>query len=187
MDLVFEWLDPKSWEPPSSFRETFLIVALAGLLVFMFLTVKHPLWYALIFLLYALFDFYGISQARAEGRDAIKACKDRCDEATDDAEIVSVYRRGISLLEEHYFHRLHIPIRVARLLLLLAAVASAYGAGTVEGGALWWLSYLLLTAGFAVVEIPLLVLRSTRDRALRPLAAKLNEFDHARQTVAPSS
>jgi hypothetical protein len=181
MDLGFEWLDPKSWEPPTGFRETLLIVSHSGFLVVMFLTVQYPFWYAFVFTLYAVCDLYAIREAGAEGRVAVAACKLRCDQATGDPELAETYRKGINVLEQHYFHRLQIPVRLSRLVLLFAALGCAYGAKGAVGGVLWWASYVLLTAAFTVVEVPLLAWRTARDRALRPLAAQLNEIDRARE------
>lgn len=54
LDLLFEYLDPEHYNPPSTVKETLLILTVAVLLVSLLFASRNPLWFSVVFTTYSV-------------------------------------------------------------------------------------------------------------------------------------
>jgi len=180
LDLLFEWLDPERYEPPSSFVETVLIFGLALLLVGLLFASRNPFAYSLIFTTYSLVDSLAGKRLNAELSAAFEKSKERAHADLQDDKLAAkarLYLRGLGFLEHYFLGRRH------GLRLRLSLASSLVGLVISMG----WLATHNVLLGFSAYVILFVVLltslatiwhwRITRDTQLRPVAADLNELN----------
>lgn len=179
LDLLFEWLDPERYAPPSTIKETFLILFFALILTGMLLASRNPVWYGAIFTTYSSVLIPSIIYTNKEIARAILNSKQRVERDLGDETLVvkaNLYLQGIGILESYFLKR---PI-VKRLVCILLASLLA------TGFAVWWhlygstttgtISYALFATIIIVSEILIGYWRCVRDGCLRTILAELAEY-----------
>jgi hypothetical protein len=188
LDLCFEWLDPKRYEPPSSGSETVHILALAVfLLALLYCAARYPLVYSLLFAGYCIIDWIAARTVTLELRAAIEGSRERARERTTSEPIVECYAKGIAILDRYYLQKPHGILRVVRLLLAIVALALASAFRSYGRPILSLLNYVLLIGTIIGTEVVIMRWRQERDRAIRPLTADLTEYDRQRRGEAESA
>ena len=179
LDLLFEWLDPERYEPPSTILETILILTLGVLLAGLLLAAKNPSWYALVFTAYSLADILANKKVQSEVGEAISKSKDRAQkdlESRDLAQKARLYLTGLQTLERYYVLRRH------DLLTLITFVCSAIGLAVsfawrlTDSDKLGFASYAIFLLILVFIQITIWRWRIVRDVGIRPIKAELNEF-----------
>ena len=177
LDLMFEWLDPKHYEPPSSIKETLLILTFGIFLVMLLFTSRNPLWYAAAFSAYSLIliPVGGIYMLTLIG-EGIDASKERIrgkQESQSADRRIGLYSQGIDVIDHYYRKR---PTK-ARLVLILAAsllglaLATAWRfTGLQEFGVA---AYAVFISTVIVSEAVITRWRIIRDAQLGALAADI--------------
>jgi hypothetical protein len=190
--LLFDWLDPERYEPPSSFKEGNLIVILAILLIGLLFASRNPVLFGSVFTAYGCFLIFveryivqEISVAIAKSRLRVK--RDMDDERLK--ERAKLYSAGIEIIESYFIKR---PLVLRHILVF---VASLVGLGL----ALWWkatgsppvgvLSNCVFSLTILASETLIGMWRSQRDRNLRSIRAELREHErgHALEPVRRNS
>jgi len=179
LNLLFEWLDPERYEPPSTFMETILIVGFGVLLAGLLFAAENPAWYALVFTAYSLADILANRKVLSEVGEAISRSKDRAQKDLEDKDLVEkaqLYLKGLETLERYYIRRSH------DLRTLITFISS--GIGLLMSVA-WWLtdsliagfaSYIIFLVILVVIQVTIWRWRIVRDVGIRPIRAELNEL-----------
>ncbi len=179
LDLLFEWLDPERYEPPSTIMETILILTLGILLAGLLVAAKDPGWDALIFTAYSLADKLANKKVQSEVGEAISKSKERAHKDLENKALVQkarLYLKGLQALERYYILRPH-PLRT-----LMTLIFSSIG---LLISLAWWLtrsdivgfaSYNAFLLTLVVTQIIIWHWRIVRDLGLRPIKAELNEL-----------
>lgn len=179
LDLLFEWLDPERYEPPSTIMETILILTLGVLLAGLLFAAEDPRWYALVFTAYSVADILANRKVQSEVSEAISKSKDRAQKDLYNKELLKkaqLYLKGLEILEQYYIHRRH------DLLTLMTFFSSAIG---LLISLTWWVSgydivgfasYIIFILLLIVIEVTIWRWRTVRDVGIRPIRAELNEL-----------
>ncbi|HUW18088.1 MAG TPA: hypothetical protein VMW16_02175 [Sedimentisphaerales bacterium] len=179
LDLLFEWLDPERYEPPSTIIETILILTLGVLLAGLLVTAKDPRSYAVLFTAYSFANILANKKVQSEVGEAISKSKDRAQKDLKHEHLIRqarLYLKGLQILERYYVLRPH------GLLALITLVFSSIG---LLVSIVWWLvgsdvvgfaSYATFVLILAAIEVTIWHWRLVRDLAIRPIKAELNEL-----------
>jgi membrane protein implicated in regulation of membrane protease activity len=179
LNLLFEWLDPERYEPPSTIMETILILTLGVLLAGLLFAAKDPRWYALVFTAYSLANILANKKVQSEVGDAISKSKDRAQKDLENKDLVQkarLYLKGLQILERYYVLRHH------GLLTLITLIFSSIG---LLVSLAWWLtgsdlvgftSYAIFLLILVVTQVTIWHWRIVRDVGIRPIKAELNEL-----------
>lgn len=181
LDMLFEWLDPKHYEPPSTVKETLLILVFGFFLVALLFTSRNPLWYGIALSAYSLvlLPVGGIYMTRLIG-EAIDRSRDRIRDENNvtlsDRRVV-LYSEGIDIIDWYYRRN---PVKT-RLIIILAAsviglIFSIVWKATGER-ILGLTAYGLYIATVVISEAVITRWRIVRDSGLRPLAAEIRELE----------
>jgi len=188
LDLLFEWLDPQRYEPPSTLKETFLIIALAILLIGLLLASRNPMLFGSVFSAYSLVALFAgiyrdreIALAIDKSKERLRTDLDLGDQAVK--KRAELYMAGINVLDS-YFIRNPMALRSA-LIFLFSLLGLAL--------AIWWrvtgsrsaafLSYLVFFLIILSSEVVIGVWRNTRDTDLRPIKADLRELRRSEGSI----
>lgn len=186
LDLCFEWLDPERYAPPSSIKETMMIVAMALVLSLLLFAARDPFYYGLVYTLYSAMLIYGYCYTKSEIRQAIEASKHRLDgeRGGDRPGLAAEYQKGVDVLEKYFLLRpqttRHVIIMTVSALGFIAAIAWKMNRNDVLGT----LSYGLLGSTVVISEIIIAKWRLERDRDLRPIEAEIQELTREERTKA---
>lgn len=179
LNLLFKWLDPERYEPPSGIRETLIILSIAVLLVVLLFTSRNPLLYSSIFSIYALVNFFGKRLQQIELDNVLTKSRDRARKDLSDNNLLDkakLYIKVIENLECYFVKRPH------NLRLILIFISSLAGLGlsvywTVTQSSVFGIgAYIVLFMTITVGELTIWRWRSIRDRQLRPIIAELYEL-----------
>lgn len=178
LNLLFEWLDPERFVPPSSLKETLLILFFAVLLTALLFAARNPLAYGIIFTAYSTVLIPSTIYLNKEIQQAINKSKNRLSEDLKDEQLkeqARLYAAGVEVLDTYFIRR---PMK-RRLILIL--IASAIG---VTLAIFWKLSqtrwfgvssYLVFFGTILFSEIVIAQWRCIRDSNLREIEAGLSE------------
>ena len=179
LDLLFEWLDPERYEPPSSLKETILIIGFAILLIGLLFASRDQLLFGLVFTLYSFILIFTAKYLNQEIALAIDKSRDRVKVDLEDNNLkrrAQLYLEAINVLDFYFIKR---PVT---LRLIIIFVFSLIGLAL----AIWWkvtgasmiglLSYLIFFLTILVSEVVIGLWRNVHDSDLRPIAAELREF-----------
>ena len=179
LDLLFDWLDPERYEPPSTIMETILILTLGVLLAVLLFAAEDPRWYALVFTAYSVADILANRKVQSEVGEAISRSKNRVQKDLHNKEWVKkahLYPKGLEILEQYYIHRRH------DLRTLFTFFSSAIG---LLISLTWWLtgydvvgfaSYIIFILILVLIELTIWRWHTVRDVGIRPIKAELNEM-----------
>lgn len=179
LDLLFDWLDPDRYTPPSSILETVLIVFMGLVLSAMFLSARDPLWYGLIFVTYSAIQIpagrYTYAQiTEAIERSKLRLASDRSDPAADEG--LAIYQNGVAILEAYFVRR---PLVARCVGILLGSLGGLCLAVAWKATGVKWLataSYLLYFVTIVGSEYLIASWRFTRDGRLRDVTSELAEY-----------
>jgi hypothetical protein len=183
-DLLFEWLDPERYEPPSGTKETFVMLMLALLIVVLLFASRSPLWYGLVFTTYSLVDLRAGKIIRKELGDVILKSKNRAETDLNDKSVTQkaeLYLKGLDILYLYYIGRAHIK----RLFFIVfssgvgLALAILWFVGDMKF--IGFCSYVAFIFTLVVSQIMIWRWRIIRDIQLRPVKAELNELNRTDQ------
>ncbi|MBN2143834.1 MAG: hypothetical protein JW774_04335 [Candidatus Aureabacteria bacterium] len=179
LDLLFDWLDPERYVPPSSLKETIMILWCGAILTALLFSSRDPYMYGIMFFLYSLLIIPSVKYLNEQIRTAIDKSKARsADDLNDPNQSMKakLYMEGVDVLHEYFLER---PM-LKRLIII--AVASAIG---LIAGIYWKLSgqkiigilsYGILFLTIFLSEIVIARWRCIRDDKLRKIEAELDEY-----------
>lgn len=181
LDLLFEWLDPQRYEPPSSVKETFLIIVLAMLLIGLILASRNPMLFGSVFAAYSFVALFAgiyrdreISQAIDKSKARVRTDLDSGDQ--DVKKRAELYLAGINVLDSYFIRnpmtRRSVFVFLSSLLGLTLAISWKVTGSRSAG----FLSYLVWFLTISVSEVVIGIWRNTRDTNLRPISADLREL-----------
>ena len=190
LDLLFEWLDPKQYEPPSTILETVLILSFGVLLAGLLFAAKDPRWYAIVFTAYSFADVLANRKVQSEVGDAISKSKERLEEDLQQeylAKNACLYANGLETLEDYFVRRRHdlrtFVTLVASTLGLLVSVMWWITASNILG----FVSYVTFILILVGSQITVWCWRLERDVKIRPIKAKLNELTRLNKETVESN
>ena len=179
LKLCFIWLDPERYDPPSSFKETMMIVGLGVVLSILFFASRDPLFYGIIFTIYSMIVTYTNYYTKNEIYRAIIGSRNRLKKELKNnkkKKLTKQFIKGVNVLEYYFYKRpqttRHILIVGGCIIGLTLGVIwkitnnEFFGAGT-------YLCFFLL---IAISEIIIASWRLNRDNNLRPIKAEINEL-----------
>ena len=188
LDLLFEWLDPQRYEPPSTLKETLLIIALAILLIGLVLASRNPMLFGSVFSGYSLVALFAgiyrdreIALAIDKSKERLRTDLDSGDQAIKNR--AALYMAGINVLDSYFIRN---PMTLRSVLVFLFSLLGLTLA-------IWWrvtgsrsagfLSYLVWFLIISVSEVVIGVWRNTRDTDLRPITADLRELRRSDESM----
>lgn len=179
LDLCFIWLDPERYEPPSSLKETIMIVGLGILLSILFFVSRDPLFFGIVFTLYSITVTYTNYYAKNEINSAIIGSKQRLEKEikNEKTKLVSIqYLKGLNALEDYFIKRpqtiRHLWIIGFCLISLVFGVLWKFTNSEIYGIISYSISFLIILFS----EIIIAQWRIYRDNCLRPIKAEINEL-----------
>jgi len=122
LDLLFEWLDPEGYVPPSSIKETVLILFFAVTLIAMLFSARNPVVYGIVFTGYCAVQLPAGAYMNREIRKAVQGSMKRVEGDLADparAPKAALYRDGIEVLETCFLKR---PVGLRCVMILLASM-----------------------------------------------------------------
>lgn len=179
LDLLFEWLDPERYAPPSSLLETMLILFIGIVLTALVYAARDPFAYATIFCLYSIVMVPTCFYMNREIKQAIDKSKIRLQEDTlvpNLAERAKLFTQGVNVLEAYFLGR---PMILRLLLILMASGlgwALAFCWRVRNNRPCGLLSYVIFLATILFSESVIGRWRCIRDRQLRGIESELSEL-----------
>jgi hypothetical protein len=175
LELLCEWLDPRSYAPP---EETIVIFGISVALGLLLLTAYSPLLFGITYLLYCGFNFGAWLHFRNQLTDALEKSRERLkEEGVDAPEKDSIYAAALNGIEHYYIKRPHMYRFI--LILTLAALglaAAVYGVFQNSGTALVasYVAYIIAVFIFEALIITRWRLKYYAE--LRPLSTAISEL-----------
>jgi hypothetical protein len=178
LDLFFEWLDPERYDPPSTIKETLLILSIAIALIALIFASRNPLWYSVTFSIYCIVGVPVWIYTENEIRIAIEKSKSRVNQDISNnvnIDNAKIYLRAVNTLEAYFLLR---PMKMRSYIIAIASVVG------LMLGLNWKLTnsymsgiacYILFIAIIVVSEAIIGYWRVKRDVEIREIAADLRE------------
>ncbi len=182
LDILFRWLRPGRYKPPSDLMELLMIVGLGFLLSMLFYAARDPLYYSLVFTGYSLLVLFSTLHLNREIHKAVIKSREHLNQlaaADPGNREYQLLRKGIEHLSEHYLIRPH-TLRHA-IILMFSAIALLLAILSKGNRALWLAlcSYWIMIATLVVSEIILGYWRGVLDKHLAPLEEEIEEIRDA--------
>ena len=180
LNLMFKWLDPHFYSPPSTVRETILILFYAVLMVTMIFATRNPFWFGIVFTTYSFsmvaVERYVTNRIRNVIEKSWKRAKQAEEEAGSSPRL-KLYRVAIGILDSYYLTQ---PIRLRAIAIAVCStagllVATIWLATNLAIFSLLSNSIFILT--ILISEIAIARWRIKRDEALDQCDAELVEID----------
>jgi hypothetical protein len=178
LNLLFDWLDPERYVPPSTLKETILILFIAAVLLVMLFTARDPFLYGTVFTLYSAGSTLAGVYRDREITAAIQRSKSRLDRDLQNpslAEIARIYGRGVRIIESYFIKR---PmLKRGNICTVVAAVAWLAALDWKVRGIQWsgFGAYVLYIGLVIGSEAIIFRWRMVRDIAIRSADADLEE------------
>jgi len=180
LDLLLEWLEPKSYVPPSSMKETAMIVGEGVVLTALFFTARDPCVFSIVFTAYSLLVMVSVMHLNRELRLAFADTEEHLAKTTESERnpLVGLQLEGLGVLCEYFLGR---PHTLRHIVILLVSVL---GVGL---SAWWWLSdaqalgiasYSLFFTLILVSEVVIAQWRNYRDAKLRIVISKMHKVQY---------
>lgn len=177
LNLLFDWLDPKWYTPPSGLQETLLILCFAIVLIALIFTARNPMAYGLVFTFYTTVQIPALYYMNRQIADALKASRARLtEELSPEDSRARLYGEGIDVLERYFLKRPVITRIVGLLIVSTIALSMAiywHLCGERWAGLAAYGLYFIAIAGSETV---IGYWRIVRDASLRPLETELGEW-----------
>ncbi len=180
LDLLFEWMDPQRYEPPSDLKETAAIVGLGILLVALVFASRNPIAFGIVFTTYSIAIMLSVIHLNRELSEVIFQTRRRIGVyETDSASVrkaVLLRLQGIEILEEYFITRPHTPRHI--IILIFSAIGLALAIADRHFGlsVLRLVAYGVFILLIIISEVIIAHWRNVRDHKLRPVTAELNEI-----------
>ncbi|HLG59673.1 MAG TPA: hypothetical protein VI485_30320 [Vicinamibacterales bacterium] len=179
LDMLFDWLDPERYVPPSTILETVLIISIGLFLSLMFLVSRDPLWFSVGFSLYALIQIWAGRYTYSEVAVAIAHSRRRLKtqgETGAASQGDQIYERGLAVLENYFVAKPLVARCFAILLGSAVSLSFAVAWKLVDRPSLANTSYVAAILTLVTSEIAIWRWRTERDSALREVTVDLAEF-----------
>jgi len=179
LDLLFEWLDPERYVPPSSLKETVLILFCALALVALLYAARDPLVYAVVFTVYSGGSMFAGVYRDSEIKQAIERSLNRLSNDLDDpvmSERTRLYLAAVHTLKSYFIER---PMLRRGYICTTASVAGLVIAlnWRIHGlPLLGLLAYVLFILLIVISEINIYRWLTVRDLRLRQVEAEVAEI-----------
>lgn len=180
LDLLFEWLDPERYEPPSSIKETIIILSLALLLVGLLFGCRNPLLYGFVFTIYSIVDVLAGRKLQAELSEAFDKSKHRARTDLENkklAEKAKLYLKGLESLEFYFIERYHNRRLVLTLIFSIVGLVLSLCWSATRIMLLGFGSYAIFFVILIISQVIIWHWRIVHDAELRPITAELNELN----------
>jgi len=187
-DLLFEWMDPQRYEPPSDLKETAVIVGLSVLLVGLVFTARDPFAFGAVFTAYSTAIMLAVIHFNRELREVVSQSTRRLSEASNGASepeqrSAAIRLEAIAILEEYFIIRPHTPRHIIILGISAIGLVVAITGTYFDVSVLRVIAYAIFILLILVSEAILAHWRNVRDHKLRPLTAELNEIRRCQERV----
>jgi len=178
LDMLFLWLDPERYSPPSGFKETATMVGLSLLLVLLMMSSKDPLLFGSIFTAYNITVLFAVIALNKQVKEAIEKTKERyigkgttLNELSEEATII----KAVIVVEQYFINRPHTKRHIVILIsgclgLFFAALAQFYELKAYQVGA-----FVIYIVTIIFSEVWIGHWRNIRDNDLRPIEADMRE------------
>ncbi len=180
--ILWRWLDPKRYKPPSDLRETAMITLLGVLLSALFFASRDVLLYTLLFSIYSIVNLFVNHYLDKEVSSAVEKSRQRlADELRihRDDRCLLLYSSAIDELEHYFIKQPHQLRQVVILVFSFAAFIVAYLAG-VRDSAEWRVAaYILVFMTIVTSEIVIAAWRIYRDDRLRAFEAEVDDLERS--------
>lgn len=173
LDMLFEWLDPGRYKPPSTVVETLLILSFAVLLITLLFAARYLLLYSIVFTIYSIVGLPTERHLTRQLKEAIAHSKNNLSSENQNDERIVMYSRAVAVIEEYFITR---PMRLRSWIVALISVSALCFAiywkysNTFLSGVI---SYSLLIFNIVWSEGLINYWRIVRDNKMRPLEAQL--------------
>lgn len=187
-DLIVTWLDPDCYEPPSSLKETVLILSLAVVLIAMLFAARSPALFGLVFTAYSGANIIATRLFNTEFATAVAESRRRLDEDLSNPALhgnAILYGEGVTILTAYYFGRPQMKRQLVIFTASVAGLAMAIAWWRTGAVALGIASYAVFFGIIVVSEVVIYLWRQTRDGDLRPVLAALRSQLRAQTGLAP--
>lgn len=183
LDLCFEWLDPQRYKPPSSLKETAIIIGLGIILSILFFASRDPFIYSIIFTFYSVVVIFTNDHSRREIKKAIDYSKLRLEENMENNELkrmTELYSAGVNILELYFVKRPQTQRHIIITIFCLIGFGLAIYWKIMKIEIFGLISYIIFILIIIVSEIILANWRMNRDNNLRPIEGELEEIKRSR-------
>lgn len=182
LNMFFDWLDPDHYDPPSSIKETLLILIFAFLLISLLLAARNPLWFSVVYSAYSILGVPTEKYVASETRTAINKSRSR---VNDDLTVNSLRKKA-----EIYSQALDVLYRyfVLRPMMLRSLLGASFSLVGLALGIAWQVydsrlagifCYVSFILNISISEAVIGYWRIVRDNSIRPLAAELRELSRS--------
>lgn len=178
LNLLFEWLDPERFVPPSSLKETLMILFFAVLLTALLFAARSPLSYGIILTAYSVILIPSTIYLNTEIQEAINKSKNRLSEDLENQKLAvqaKLYAAGVEVLETYFIRR---PMKLRLIIIMVASAIGLTLAIYWKKSQSRWVGVASYAVFFAIIlfsEIVIARWRCIRDRELREIEANLSE------------
>jgi hypothetical protein len=182
LDMFFEWLDPDHYDPPSTIKETLLILIFAFLLISLLFAARNPLWFSAVFSVYSIIGIPTEKYLTSEIKLAIDKSKSRATNDLSDDNLkkkAEIYLQALEVLNGYFI------LRPMKLRSLLVAAFSIVGLSL---GIMWEVydsrlagifCYMSFILNISISEAVIAYWRIVRDSSIRPITAELRELSRS--------
>jgi len=179
LKLCFIWLDPERYSPPSSIKETIMIIGIAILLCALFISSIDPLYFGIVFTTYSVILTFTNKYTMDEIHTAIIGSKSRLrNEQTKVKadELNEQFNKGINVLEEYFIKR---P-QTKRLIIIDVCCLPGLVLGIIwkvsDIKTLGFITYLSFFCLIFISELVIANWRFIRDNHLRIIESEIDEI-----------
>jgi len=188
LDLLFKWLNPQSYDPPSDLTTTSVIVGVGLLLSMLIFASRNPLVYGSIFSIYSFVLIFEVRILNRELESCISQSRNRQLELLKNGQNQKdkLYLEGIEILNLYFLKRHHVLRNILVFIFSLVGLVFAIYWG-ISGLSLFGIAaYLTFSLTIIVSEIVIGSWRNIRNKNLRPLDDELREVTRETKSSALS-
>jgi len=178
LHIAKQWLSQSvSSRNPQS--EWIMIVGIAVFFSMLILSAFNPLLYSIIFTIYGIIYFFGVTYYHKSMKNALKKCRKQVHnfdiENENEEDLRQVYDSAFGVLDHYHFEKPH-KMRIVSLIIagIIAIILSALQSDGREY--FGFLACLVAGLSLLVTEFFIIAWRSERDRKLTALEVKLSEI-----------
>lgn len=181
LDQLMDWLDPKNYAFPSTFKETLLILLIAAFLIALLFASRDPLAYAAVFTAYSAVALFSTRYVNRVLAVAFQRTRQRIDDdvrslgPTDRSRLFS---EAISVLDTYYLKRPHTERHATILSFSGVAVVLALVARRFPSSVFGLVAYTVLFVTIVCSELVIGYWRGVRNDALKPIQIRRGENEH---------
>ncbi|TKJ42461.1 hypothetical protein CEE37_01905 [candidate division LCP-89 bacterium B3_LCP] len=185
--ILWRWLDPRRYKPPSDLRETAMILSLGVLLSVLFFASRDVFFYSIFFSIYGVVSLLTNQYLNKEILAAIEKSRQQLyDELLlhqNDRRLL-LYNSAIDELEYYFLKRSHKLRHV--IILFFSSTAFVFACISSKSGSDNWslVAYVLMFMTILISELVIAMWRIQRDDRLRTIEADVDDLE---RTDVPTS